>query len=218
MDLTSAALQAVAARNIWAPPLAFAAGVAVSIGPCVASRLVTVAALTLNKTPREVGRVLTAFIAGLVAAYSVLAVGGSLLWQMFRYSGYIYLAAAIAMSIAGLIVLLRKDRVCEHRSGERCHRSSGAIFLLGASSAATMSPCCVPIVAASIAYASTTGLLFAWITIACFALGHAAPLAIVATSSRAIGSAFSNASFQNATRVISGALMLALGGFYGVLA
>jgi len=218
MDVTSAALQAVAARNIWAPPLAFAAGVAVSIGPCVASRLVTVAALTLNKTPREVWRVLIAFIAGLVAAYSVLAVGGSLLWQMFRYSGYIYLAAATAMGVAGLTMLLRKDRVCEHRSDGRQYRSNGAIFLLGASSAATMSPCCVPIVAASIAYASTTGLVFAWMTISCFALGHAAPLAIVATSSRAIGAGLSNASFQSATRVIGGALMLALAGFYGVVA
>jgi len=215
IDPTAAALRALVTQSSWTPALAFAAGVASSFGPCVAPRMLAVAALTANKPAMYAFRVAAFFIAGVIVTYSALALGGTLVWHVVRFSGYLYLGIALVMGVAGIVSLTHHSE-CERTRLVHSKESSSALFLLGASSAATFSPCCTPIVVAAALYAHSTAPLFVWITAASFAAGHAAPLTLAAASSRLVGLAV-HSGVQSAARVVAGALMLAVAGFYCVL-
>lgn len=216
MDATSAALRALATQNSWTPGLAFVAGAASSFSPCVAPRMLAVAALTANKPATYTLRIVTVFTAGIVAAYSMLALGGTLFWHVVRYSSYLYMGIAVVMGTAGVLALARHSD-CQPTAVLRSKKSLSSVFLLGASSAATFSPCCMSVIAAAALYARNTGPLPACMMAACFAFGHAAPLGIVAMGSRALGMAVYSGA-QPAARVVTGALMLSVAGFYCVLA
>jgi len=216
MDVSSAAVRAVSSGNVWALALAFTAGVAGGAGPCVAPRFIAVAAFTLNRTFREGAAMTTSFVAGLVAVYVLFAAAGSLIWEAFRYSSEIYVAAAAIMAAAGLVVLAKAPADCVH---PRAHRASaGSTFLAGASSAAILSPCCTPVVMAAIAYGSVTGLWFSCVVMACFALGHALPASLMALGGGAVRPILTSPAVHGATRTIGGSLMLALAGYYAVIA
>ena len=217
MDFGSAALRAVSTDNPWAPALAFAAGAAASIGPCVAPRFIAIAALTVNGTILENATVAASFVAGLVAAYMLFAVGGSFMWRAFQHSSEIYAVGAALMAAAGLLSLTKSAAKCAHPQPRR-RRPAGSIFLLGASSAMMLSPCCTPVVLAALAYVATTGLWFSCVVLACFALGHALPVSLMAIGSGAMRTILASRALQNATRMIGGSLMLALAGYYAVLA
>jgi cytochrome c biogenesis protein CcdA len=222
IDPTPAALRGLATRDAWTPAYAFVAGAAASFSPCVAPRMLAVAALCTNRPVKGVVYTVAIFTAGVVAAYSVLAVAGTLLWKLIPYSGYLYAALAAVMAAAGILALA-KPAACD--AGAKCdaggilesRRSMSATFLLGASSAAAFSPCCMPILTAAALCAGNTGLTFAWLTVTCFALGHAVPLALAGAGSRIVGFTM-NGGIQSAVRVVSGALMLALAGLYFILA
>ncbi len=216
MDPTSAALRALATQSSWTPVLAFAAGAASSLSPCVAPRMLAVSALTVNKTISCTLWVVGIFTAGVVAAYSMLALGGTLVWHVVSFSGYLYMGIAAVTGVAGVLALTRHSE-CERAPSLHSNESLSSVFLLGASSAVTFSPCCLSVVAAAALYAHSTGPLFAWIMAACFALGHTVPLTFAALGSRAIGLVVQSG-VQAAARVVAGALMLAVAGFYFVLA
>ena len=196
-------------------PLAVGAGVMVSFGPCTAPRFIAVAALTARKPFLQSGQVAGSFVAGLTAVYVSLAIGGSLIWRLMALSHYTYLAVALLMGSFGVFTLIRKS---EHCSTPPAIASRGGTFLLGASSAATVSPCCMPLLGAVIAYADTAGLLLTGVTAAAFALGHSAPLLFTAALPRGVTRGLTQASMRLAVQVVSGSLMLAVAAFYGILA
>lgn len=216
MDVTSTALRALAMRNSWTPALAFVAGIASSFSPCVAPRMLAVAGLTANKSHRYALWVVAVFTAGIVAAYSILALGGTLVWHVVAYSGYLFVIIAAVMAVVGVLALTAQPE-CERAPLLHSKESTSSVFLLGAASAATFSPCCMPVIAAAVVYAHSTGPLFAWLMAACFALGHAAPLTLAALGSRVVALAV-HSGVQSAARVVAGALTLAVAGFYCVLA
>lgn len=215
-DPTSAALHALATRNSWTPALAFAAGIASSFSPCVAPRMLAVAGLTANKPVRSALWVVAVFIAGVVAAYSLFVVGGAVVWRSVGFSGYLFAGIAAAMAVLGIVTLTRHAE-CGIASLPHSNKGVSSVFLLGAASAATFSPCCMPVIAAAVLYAPSTGPGFAWLMVVCFALGHAAPLTLTALGARVVGLAV-HSGVQSAARVVAGALMLAVAGFYCVLA
>jgi hypothetical protein len=53
---------------------------------------------------------------------------------------------------------------------------------------------------------------------ACFALGHALPASLMALGGGAVRPILANPATQNAARMIGGSLMLALAGYYAVVA
>lgn len=216
IDPISGALRALAARNAWAPALAFAAGSVASFGPCVAPRMLAVAALTVNRPVRETAGIVAVFTAGILTGYSLLVVSGAFLWQAAKYSGYVYVALATSMAAAGIVALVR-DPACNCRQGA-LRGQTHSVFFLGAASVATVSPCCMPVIAAAALYAQGTGLAFAWLVVVSFALGHALPLALAAAGSRSAGRNVFGGHVSTATRIVTGALMLGGAGFYYVLA
>jgi len=216
IDLTSFTVRAISEKSVWAVPLAFVSGAAVSVGPCVAPRVLSIAALTARKPFLRAAQIAGSFIAGLAVSYILLAMSGSLIWRLAAYSNYAYLAVAGAMATAGLITLMRRDVGCAHEPP--AIKSLGATFLLGASSAATVSPCCFPIIIAATTYAGNAGIILTSATAGAFALGHSAPLLFVAGTTRCVAARLSQRAASRAVQVISASLMLALAGFYGVLA
>lgn len=216
IDPASATVRALAARDGWAPLLAFTAGAISSFSPCVAPRILTVSALSAHRSANQAMGIAGVFSAGVVGAYSVLVLGGSLIWQVMKHSGFFYAAMAAVMAGAGAVALSRRS-ACQGARGTHSPQSLSSTFLLGASSVATLSPCCMPVVAASVLYASTTGPLFAWMTATGFALGHSLPLALASLSSRIVASV-ANESLESAVGVVAGALALAVSGLFVVLA
>ncbi|MBV8580777.1 MAG: hypothetical protein JO225_16775 [Candidatus Eremiobacteraeota bacterium] len=215
-DAIDATLHAVATRSPLAYPLALAAGIVTSIGPCAAPRYVAVAALAnASRTP---WRIVGLFTAGLVGAYVVLGLGAGLVGFFWSASSAVYTLLAVALGAAGIVTLLRGDThaVC---GDTRVRVGGGATFLLGASSALIVSPCCTPIVAGIAGLTAGGGQVTGGAALlAAFACGHAAPaIAVGALGSRVAG-ALRHVAASHTPAVIAGTLMLALAVYYGMLA
>jgi thiol:disulfide interchange protein DsbD len=218
IDPVTLSVEAVARGDAARLPLVAFAGAVTSFGPCVAPRYVAIAAM-LGDRRRTV--TIAAFVLGMLAAYTALGFGAGLLWQLTGHASALYAVLAIALAGAGLVTLLRTpscDHVHHAASNSAPHRLSG-VFSLGAASALVVSPCCTPVVAAVVGMtAGDANPLSRALLLGAFALGHAAPLFLAGS----LGSIFAgrlrawNAS--PAPAVVSGSLMLALGGYYGLLA
>jgi cytochrome c-type biogenesis protein len=217
-DLLGEALASVARRSELAYPLVFLAGVSSSIGPCVAPRYVAITALA--STSRRPIRIVGAFLTGVIAAYLVLGLALGAIGALWSNSRLLYAALAVALGTGGIVTLLRSDAPCAHHVGApRRAASSGGAFLLGASSAFIVSPCCTPVIAAIAGFttfagrtAEGAGLLIA------FALGHALPLLVAGACARTFARLFSSVATSPAPSVVGAALMVALAVYYGVLA
>jgi len=214
-------LAAVSAAVTHGSPLAigsmFLAGVASSLGPCVAPRYLAVAGFATGA--RRPGRAALAFIAGLIGAYVVLGFGAGLLGSIRSLTGVIDGVLAIALVAAGALMLWRAepdhDHACSHAPRDV---PSGAPFLLGAASAFVVSPCCTPILAAIVATAAEFGRPLAGAgVLACFALGHALPLFLVGSLGTLLQRFRWSGIAAQSPAVIGGALLLCLGAFYGAL-
>src|SRR5579875_305599 len=99
------------------------------------------------------------FLAGLVAAYASFGTAASLLGGMRAYSSPVYAMVALALAVGGIVTLLHAEH-CDDRMGppaQPAQRSFGGVFLLGASFAFVLSPCCTPLVAMILAYTSLAG-------------------------------------------------------------
>jgi cytochrome c-type biogenesis protein len=207
--------------------LVFLAGAVTSVGPCIAPRYIAIAAL-VNGDRRPLAAT-TAFVLGLVGAFVSFGFIAGLLGTLWTLSGALYLILSATLITAGCVTLVR---AAPHRHGESCAhtpaavtaeplapRSLGAIFLLGASSALVVSPCCTPIVAAIVGTSSAIGkpaigalLLF------CYAAGHALPLFFAGSIGTVLVRVLPRGLPHQATGIVSAVLMLALGMYYGVLA
>lgn len=215
------AIAAVVHGDATRLPLVVLAGMATSIGPCVAPRYVALAAV-LGGPQRT--RAIAAFVAGITAVYVLLGAGADVLATVTRNASVLNGLLAAALAVCGLVTLLAAPhREHEHECAEpvapvKPRRLSG-VFSLGAASALVVSPCCTPVVAAVAAFpaldaaAGSRALL-----LGAFALGHAAPIVVLGAAGATIARRFDRFRLGSAPAVISGALMLALGAYYGMLA
>ena len=222
IDAVTAGLQAVATRSPLAYPLVFAAGAATSIGPCAAPRYVALAALV--NASRRPSRIVAAFVAGLIGAYVMLGVAAGALGTLWSASRLVYAALAVVLAVAGITTLLRGGgpshvHHCPPAGDPGVQASLGGTFLLGASSAVVVSPCCTPIVAgiAGLTTASGhTGLGVA--LLAAFACGHALPIVFAGVLGTRVASALRHVASSHASATVAGTMMLAVAAYYGVLA
>jgi thiol:disulfide interchange protein DsbD len=223
IDAVTAGLNAVATRSPLAYPLVFAAGAVTSIGPCAAPRYVAVAALV--GTARRPWRTIAVFVAGLVGAYVALGVAAGALGVLWSASRMVYAALAGALAVAGIVTLLRGGGAphAHHDHGRVLERGTGAsiggTFLLGASSAFVVSPCCTPIVAGIAGLTTAAGHTGAGVALlAAFAFGHALPVVSAGALGTRVAHALRRLAASHAPAVVAGTLMLALAAYYGVLA
>jgi thiol:disulfide interchange protein DsbD len=214
IDAAGDALHLLADRSPFALPAFFTLGAFTAIGPCVAPRYVALAAL-IQRTRRP-WRIAAAFASGVVSAYVAIGMGAGLLGTMRAWSTAIDVGMALALALAGGITLLRDEGV--HAHAARNTTSGGGAFLLGATSALVVSPCCTPIVAAIAGFAGFDGQpLAAALLLTAFAAGHALPLGAVALGARSMH-ALSRLGSTSAGSVVAGTLMIALAGFYALRA
>lgn len=226
IDVVGEALRAAAARSALAYPLAFAAGLATSVGPCAAPRYVAVAALAHGA--RRPWTVTAPFAAGLVGAYVALGLGAGMLGALWSASAVVYAALAAVMAFGGVVTLLRAGAAVEphacavnakpHEYDERASASAGGTFLLGASSALVVSPCCTPVVAALAAALSTGATASGVALLAAFACGHVVPVVAADAAGMRFSHVLRRWTASQAPAIVAGSLMLALAAYYGALA
>lgn len=217
IDLLDASLDALARQDLGRLPLVALAGVATSVGPCVAPRYVAITAL-LHDAARPAWTT-AAFVAGLTLAYAVLGFGVAVASVVWANASVGYALLAATLTAGGLTTLLRRPSACRH---EHAAPLGGARlaqpFVLGALSACVVSPCCTPLLGAFAGLAAADRAPLAGAAfLGAFALGHATPLLFAGRTSAALGARLSGWSASGAAATVSGALMVALGGYYGLL-
>jgi thiol:disulfide interchange protein DsbD len=215
MDVVNAAYGGAASGSSLAPVLAFAAGAASSFGPCVGPRMLAVAALCARR--RGTGRWIATciFCVGLCGGYAVIGTVAGAAGLASAFSPWIFRVLAGLAIIAGIATLASKSTAhfCEWKVGH------GAGFFAGLASATVASPCCAPLgVALAGVAAASEGPQFAAAVVASFALGHVVPLAAIAAFSPRATGRIARFLANGAGATISGALMLAAGGYYAVIA
>jgi len=223
MDVFAQAARSIALRSTLAPILSFSAGALSSLGPCVAPRLLAVVSCVGARPPRQARIVVAAFLAGLIAAYASFGIIGSLLGKLIDVSRWTYDAVALALLVGGIVTLIQAEPdshgACRAHTAQTQTPSLGGVFLLGASFAFIIAPCCTPLVATIVAYAGDAGDPFYGASmLALFALGHGLPLAIAGLSAGTFVERLRKAMSHQATAIASGTIMLALSAFYWCLA
>ena len=222
IDAVTAGLQAVATRSPLAYPLVFAAGALTSIGPCAAPRYVALAALV--NASRRPARTVAGFVAGLIGAYVVVGAAAGALGTLWSASRLVYAALAAILAIAGIATLLRGGGASHVHHDTNVHHagaqaSLGGTFLLGASSALIVSPCCTPIVAGIAGLTTASGHGGQGVALlAAFACGHALPIVFAGAIGTRVASGLRHVMASHAPATVAGTLMLALAAYYGVLA
>jgi cytochrome c-type biogenesis protein len=216
IDPIGSAIAAAARQSPWAPALACVAGVATSVGPCVAPRFVAVAALASSPGVAR-WKMISAFVAGLCASYVVLGVAAGLAAGVATISAHVYALLAAALLVFGLKTLWSEPESCSHRAPKP--RSLGGACLLGMSLALVTSPCCTPVVVVlgSLA-ASGPSPSFGALLVGSYAAGHALPLIGAGFGWQWVGTRLDVRPLRLAAQTVGGSLMLALAGYYGVLA
>jgi cytochrome c-type biogenesis protein len=219
MDPIAQTLEAANSASSLAFPLAFAAGALSSIGPCVAPRFIAIAGLTCNQTPGRGLKTAIAFICGLTASYAGFGAVTSLLGRIALFSTWLYALIAIVLFAAAIIELWRDEERENHAHEAARTCTGGAAFFLGASFALVVSPCCAPFIVGILAYTSAEGRpLFGSGVLVCFALGHALPLLAAGAGAHKFAAIVNRLAERAAVRVVSAGLMLALAGYYAVVA
>jgi cytochrome c biogenesis protein CcdA len=217
-DPIASAIDAAARGSAIAPAMAFAAGAATSIGPCVASRTVAAAALAGGCCFGR-WRVPLIMTIGTMMTEVALGLGFGAVARAIEHDREIYAALAAAFCIAGLFVLLRKDECCAIQR-PRIGAGGGAAFFTGAGLALAISPCCAPVIASigMLSLARGGSALVAAASLCAFSVGHALPMLCT-------GLTFGRASlparlkrFQELAPTVSAAMLVASGLYYGLLA
>jgi cytochrome c-type biogenesis protein len=159
-----------------------------------------------------------AFTGGLACAFAVFGAAGAMLMSAVKLSTGVYVLLAAALATGGVATLLKADACSGHRS----RNDTGALsagFLMGASSAFVVSPCCTPVLLAIAAYSAASGSsLSGAMLCAVYAAGHGLPLIFAALGAGSIGALLERFTVQRAAATVSGGIMLALAGYYGVIA
>lgn len=218
VDIIHAALMDVAGRSLAGPAVCAGAGLVGSLGPCAAPRMIAAAGIGSDRTPvRRRCRLMASLIAGICCGYVTLGLAATVLLRMMQMVGILYVAMCVVLLFVGIKSIVASDGVT---SGSGCchgRGANGASFFAGMSFALVVSPCCTPIVAGIAAFAQANGdWIYSGLCMACFALGHSAPLAIVGFASLTLRERMLR--YAPAVGVINGALLLGLAGYYAVLA
>jgi cytochrome c-type biogenesis protein len=205
----------------------FIAGALTSAGPCIAPRYVALAAIAGGYRHPIVPTLV--FVAGLLGAFMALGFGAGLLGAMWSFSPLLYALLAAGLVAGGCITLARAaaqpaghaecSAACPESRTAAGQRSLGGVFLLGMASTLVVSPCCTPVIASVIGASTAIGKpVFGMILLASFALGHMLPLFFAGSVSSIFALALRWRLPEQAPRIVSGSLMLALGAYYAVLA
>lgn len=218
-DIVGQLLQATSARSLEAPALAFVVGVIASAGPCLAPRFVALSNLTAGANARHRGLLMSAFVIGIVSSYLAIAWSVSLFVQLTHTSSWIYLGLAGILMWLGLREVLATHNCLQH-TAVRVHPSSfGAAWFMGASGGLIVSPCCTPFAAAVAGIAEMNGArVFGLLVTASFAVGHALPVVLTTTSMNRFIQSKSYAKRRPEIGVLTGAVMIALGCYFGLVA
>lgn len=217
-DPIALGLRAVATGSAGAFPLCFAAGVVSSAGPCAAPRLLAVTGLSGGRKMRR-SRIqpIATYACGMIAVYALFGVSASWFMRSVNLSVPLYGALAGVLTASGALTLWRVGCTREHTAS--VERSLGATFLLGASSAFVFSPCCTPLMLAIVSFGASSGRPgFAAIALAVFGLGHAVPALLIGSLSAGIARTLRTIGHTEPVTIVTGALFLAMGGYYAVLA
>jgi cytochrome c-type biogenesis protein len=169
---------------------------------------------------REARVAVAVFILGLVAAYASFGVTGSLLGRLVDLSPWTYGAVALALLVGGIVTLVQAEPhdSCRTRAAQPQARSLGGVFLLGASFAFVVAPCCTPLLATIVAYAADVGdPLYGASMLSLFALGHGLPIAFAGVSAGAFVERLRKTMLHQATMIASGTIMIVLSAFYWCL-
>ncbi len=215
MDLVDIALAHAQLANVTSYVLALGAGVATSIGPCVAPRYAAVAAIASSGDRARLGRLL-AFVAGTLTVYMAVATVGSVVIRLAQATSVIYYLLALALIVGGIVQLVRDH---DHGSSAQPRHvpSFGAAFLLGAATSSTVSPCCTPILLGLGALSATTsGISTVAGLVVAFTVGHIAPVLVLFGAAGLLKSLLSN--HGGAVATVAAAVTIALGCYYAVLA
>ncbi len=198
------------------PVTLFLAGLATSIGPCVAPRFLAAASFAANDADRRGMVRVSVLFCGIVCGYVALAAVSSSLASVARYSTIVYAVLACVFVVLGLRGLFFKPHECTHRHLER--PSTGAAFLLGMSSVLVVSPCCAPVIGTiGVVALSKQSPAQTCILAVCFAVGHALPVLLAGWGLRCAGLLARITQAQHAVRVAGATLTLALGGYFAIL-
>ena len=196
---------------------AFAAGLCSSTGPCVGPRCLVLGAVTGGGTWRENARAAGLFIGGLACVYAAFGAAASWFAHAVTWSAPIYAVLSALLLAWGLRITLAPSPPCA-RATCREPRTPGAPFIFGAASALVVSPCCTPFVIGAVNAAAADGTpFFGAALMAAFALGHGAPLALASAAFSGVRHAAGRIP-SDAIATINGAIMLAMGAYYAVLA
>jgi cytochrome c-type biogenesis protein len=219
MDIVGIALSQAAMRSVWAVPGAFVAGAATCFGPCAAPRFVAVTGFVAERRGSKRWHRVMAFVAGLCSCYIAIGTVSAFIMRLALWSPWIYAALATLLGVMGLrSVLSSETKACSHNDAEPPAASLGVVFLIGCSFGLVVSPCCTPVVATLAALTGSAGdPVFSGVVLGAFALGHAAPLLAATFAAGNIRLIIRHA-FEVPIAVVSGALMIALAGYYALLA
>lgn len=221
MDVVGAFVESVVRREGTAPALAFVAGLVTAAGPCLGTRLASVTALTAGlEGARRVAAAGT-FVSGIVASYVLIGSSSALWWRIAHGASWTYAALAVGLGVCGIRALVQvgAQRSCAVRACAPRMASLGSAFLSGASFALVASPCCTPILATIAGVAAKAPSPFFGMGVAgAFALGHTAPVFPALFGSGRLYAGLRRHSLQRPASIVAGGVVLALGGYYALLA
>jgi cytochrome c biogenesis protein CcdA len=205
--------------GLSAAPFVFLAGVAGSAGPCLAPRFVAAAGCAAADPPHA-GRIVAAYLAGLIATYACLGYSIGLLAGLVHFSTWTHAVLAFSFTVAGVAGLARADgKSCAAPDRAPRGTSLGAVFLVGASNALVLSPCCTPLVSAIGTYGAAAGQpQTAALLLAAYALGHGLPPATFALGMRSLVVPLRKLALHQASGIVGNTILLVLAGYYWCLA
>jgi cytochrome c biogenesis protein CcdA len=134
-------------------------------------------------------------------------------------SAWTYAIVAASLTVAALAGLIRaRVTACEQHQQARQSRSTGGIFLLGASSVMVFSPCCTPLVSAiGTSAGAFGGPLSAAGLLAVYGLGHGLPAALLALGVGSLAAPLRALALHQASAIAGNAILLVLAGYYWCL-
>lgn len=190
---------------------AFVAGLGTSLGPCIAPRYVVLASYITQGTRAFRA---AAFVTGCIGGYLVYACAGALLAWLSFGTHLIYATLAIGLVSTGVRSLITVHS-CVTKPKDVV--STSAAFIAGLSSSMVFSPCCAPVaIALGLQVSQHDGGMAALVLLA-FGLGHTLPLAGLALAA-ASAPLLRFSPPRDFCATVSGALLVMVGGLYGLLA
>ena len=193
----------------------FTLGLLSGFGPCAAPRY---ALLALQVGSGPTVATLVVFAAGCLGGYLVIGFAGAGSVLAGPGSHIAYAVMATAMLVCGIRTLIADPiESCRNHAMTKAHATWTSAFLSGVGSSLVVSPCCTPVVFAVGIQAAQHEPMLALSTLAAFGAGHVLPLLVAAFASRSCLRGRWRLP-EEATATVSGALLVAIGGLYGILA